>query len=88
VLSEALTELAMLKLFKFVFVSALLLFVGLPVAFVLFVMAMAALGVVIGVSSAIIGLMLGAVKLALMILIPVAVIWWVAKVLMAPERTY
>jgi hypothetical protein len=78
----------MRKMLKFILISCLILFVGLPAAFILFVMAMAALGVVIGVGSAILGLMLAAIKIALMILVPVAIVWWVAKRLMAPERIY
>jgi len=40
------------------------------------------------IAGAIIGLMFAALKIALMIILPIALIWWVAKRLMAPERTY
>jgi hypothetical protein len=78
----------MRKMLKFVLISCLILFVGLPAAFILFVMGMMALGVVIGVGSAILGLMLAAIKIGLMILVPVGIVWWVATRLMAPERIY
>jgi hypothetical protein len=78
----------MRKFLKFALLSALVLFVGVPVAFVLFVMVMAVFGIVIGVGGAILGLMFTAVKLALMILLPLALLFWVAKRLLAPERTY
>ena len=78
----------MRKFVKFVLVSALVLFVGVPVAFVLFVMLMAMFGVAIGIGSAILGLIFTIIKVALMILIPLALIVWVGKRLLAPERTY
>jgi len=78
----------MRKFIKFIVVSALVLFVGLPLAFLIFVLGMAALGVTLGIAGAIVGLIFSALKIALMIILPVALIWWVAKRLMAPERTY
>ena len=78
----------MRKTLKFIFYSALILFVGLPVAFVLFVAAMSIFGVVVGVGFGILGLILSALKFALMIVLPVVLLVWVAKRLMAPDRTY
>jgi hypothetical protein len=78
----------MRKFIKFLVVSVLVLCVGLPLAFLVFVFGMAALGVTLGIAGAIIGLVIGALKMALMIILPIALIWWVAKRLMAPERTY
>ncbi len=78
----------MRKFVKFLLVSALVLFVGVPVAFLCFVLGMAALGVTLGIAGAIVGLMFAALKIALMIIIPVALVWWVARRLLAPERTY
>jgi len=78
----------MRKFLKFIVVSALLLFVGLPLAFLVFVLGMAALGVTLGIAGAIVGLVFTALKIALMIVLPIALIWWVAKRLLAPERTY
>jgi hypothetical protein len=78
----------MRKFIKFVLVSALVLFVGVPAAFLVFVLGMAALGVTLGIAGAIVGLMFAALKIALMIILPIALIWWVARRLMAPERTY
>lgn len=73
---------------KFALISALIVFVGVPVAFLLFVMVMALLGVAIGIGSAIIALVMTVLKVALMIIIPIALIMWIAKRLMSPERTY
>jgi len=78
----------MRKFFKFILVSALVLLVGVPVAFLVFVLGMAALGVTLGVAGAIIGLMFAALKIALMVILPILIVWWVVKRLMAPERTY
>ena len=78
----------MRKTLKFIFYSALILFVGLPVAFVLFVAAMSIFGVVVGVWFGILGLILSALKFALMIVLPIVLLVWVAKRLMAPDRTY
>jgi hypothetical protein len=78
----------MRKFLKFALLSVLIVCVGLPVAFALFVAAMALFGVVIGIGSAIVGLILAALKFALMIVLPIAIVWFVAKRLMAPERTY
>ena len=78
----------MRKTLKVVFYSALILFVGVPVAFALFVAAMAMFGVVVGIGFGIIGLVLTALKFALMIFPPIALLVWVAKRLLAPERTY
>jgi uncharacterized membrane protein (DUF485 family) len=78
----------MRKFAKFVVVSALILFVGLPLAFVVFVFGMAALGVAIGIGGAILGLVLTILKFALMIILPLLLLWWVATRLFARERTY
>jgi hypothetical protein len=78
----------MRKTLKVVFYSALILFVGVPVAFALFVAAMAMFGVVVGIGFGIIGLVLTALKFALMVILPIALLVWVAKRLLAPERTY
>jgi len=78
----------MRKFIKFVLVSVLVLCVGVPLAFLVFVLGMAALGVTLGIAGAIVGLARAALKMALMIILPIALIWWVAKRLMAPARTY
>jgi len=78
----------MRKTLKVVLYSALILFVGVPVAFALFVAAMAMFGVVVGIGFGIIGLVLTALKFALMVVLPIALLVWVAKRLLAPERTY
>ena len=78
----------MRKTLKFLLYSALILFVGLPVAFVLFVAAMSIFGVVVGVGFGILGLILTALKFALMVVLPIALLVWVGKRLLSPDRTY
>ena len=78
----------MRKTLKVLLYSALILFVGLPVAFALFVAAMAMFGVVIGIGFSILGFVLTALKFALMVVLPLALLVWVVKRLLAPERTY
>ena len=73
---------------KLILYSALILFVGLPVAFVLMVAAMSIFGVVVGVGFGILGLVITALKFALMVILPIALLVWVAKRFMAPDRTY
>ena len=73
---------------KLILYSALILFVGLPVAFVLMVAAMSIFGVVVGVGFGILGLILSALKFALMVALPIVLLVWVARRLMAPDRTY
>ena len=78
----------MRKTLKLILYSALILFVGLPVAFVLMVAAMSIFGVVVGVGFGLIGLLVTVLKFALMVILPIALLVWVAKRLMAPDRTY
>src|SRR4029079_16223294 len=78
----------MRKTLKVLFYSALILFVGVPVAFALFVAAMAMFGIAIGIGSEILGLVLTVLKFALMVVLPLALLVWVVKRLLAPERTY
>jgi hypothetical protein len=73
---------------KLILYSALILFVGLPVAFVLMVAAMSIFGVIVGVGFGILGLLITALKVALIVILPIALLVWVAKRLMAPDRTY
>ena len=78
----------MRKFIKFALVSALILFIGVPVAFVCFVLVMMMLGIAVGIGSAILGLAFTVIKFALMIILPIALLLWVGKRLLAPERTY
>ena len=73
---------------KFVFYAALILFVGVPVTFALFVIAMSLFGVVVGVGLGILGLILKAVKIALLVALPIALLVWVAKRMTSSERSY
>lgn len=78
----------MRKTLKIIFYSALILFVGLPAAFVLLVAGMSIFGVVVGVGFGILGLILTALKFALMVVLPIALLVWVAKRLIASDRIY
>jgi hypothetical protein len=78
----------MRKFLKFAVVFGLICFVGLPVAFILFVMGMAAFGVVIGIGAWIVGMMLTVLKLAFIVLLPLMLLWWVAKRVFSAERSY
>jgi energy-coupling factor transporter transmembrane protein EcfT len=73
---------------KFLLYAALILFVGVPVGFALFVVAMSLFGVVVGVGLGIVGLILTALKFALMVILPIALLVWIAKRMLSSERTY
>lgn len=73
---------------KFAFWCAFLLFVGVPALILMFVFGLAALGIALGIGGAIIGLMLMVLKLALLIIVPVALVAWVVRRLSAPDRVY
>ena len=77
-----------MRTLKFLFLSALFVFVGIPCLFVLFVMGMALFGVVFGVGMAIVGIMLAVIKMALMIILPIALVVWLFKRATAPDRVY
>lgn len=78
----------MRKFLKFVLLSALVVFVGLPAAIVLCVVVLAAFGVAVGIGSAILGLLFAVIKMALMVILPIALIWFVVRKLLEPERSY
>jgi pilus assembly protein TadC len=77
-----------MRTLKFLLLSALFLFVGLPCLFVLFVMGMAMFGVVFGIGMALVGILLGIVKVALMVIIPVAIVLWLVRRVTAQDRIY
>lgn len=77
-----------MRTLKFLLLSALFVFVGIPCVFVLFVMGMAMFGVVLGVGMAIVGIMLAVIKMALMIILPVALVVWLYRRATAPDRVY
>lgn len=77
-----------MRTLKFLFLAALFVFVGIPCLFVLFVMGMAMFGVVLGVGMAIVGIMLAVIKMALMIILPVALVVWLFRRATAPDRVY
>ena len=78
----------MRKFLKFVAVFSLICFVGLPAAFLLFVAGMAAFGVALGIAGWIIGMIFAVLKFALIVILPIALLWWVAKRVFSPERSY
>jgi hypothetical protein len=73
---------------KFLLYAALILFVGVPVGFALFVVAASLFGVVVGVGLGIVGLILTALKFALMVILPIALLVWLARRMLGSERTY
>jgi energy-coupling factor transporter transmembrane protein EcfT len=77
----------MRKLIKFLLVAALILFIGVPLSIVALVFLLGALGVVVGIGGAIIGLVLTVLKFALMIVLPVLLLWWIASRMLSRERT-
>jgi hypothetical protein len=78
----------MRKCLKFVVVFSLICFVGLPAAFLLFVMGMAAFGVAIGIGAAVIGMLLWMLKFSLIVILPIMLLWWLARRVFSPERSY
>ena len=67
-----------MRALKFLLLSALFLFV----------MGMAMFGVVFGIGMAIVGILLGIVKVALMVIIPVAIVLWLVRRATASDRVY
>lgn len=77
-----------MRALKFLLLSALFVFVGIPCLFVLFVMGMAMFGVVFGLGMAVVGIMLAVIKMALMIILPIALVVWLFKRVTARDRVY
>lgn len=78
----------MRKLIRFLVVSALVLFVGIPLAFAAMVLGLTALGIAAGIGGAILGLLFTVVKVALMVILPVALLWWLATRMFSRERSW
>jgi hypothetical protein len=78
----------MRKFLKFAALFVLIFCVGLPAAFILFVLGMAAFGVAFSIGAWIVGMMLTVLKLSLIVLVPLALLWWVAKRMLSTERSY
>ena len=68
-----------MRTLKFLFLSALFLFVGIPCLFILFVTGMAMFGVVFGLGMAMVAMLLVVVKIALLIIVPVAIVVWLIR---------
>lgn len=66
-----------MRLVRIVLWSAFIVCVALPAAFLLFVFGMAAFGVVIGLGMAFVGMMVAVLKIALMVILPIALLIWV-----------
>ena len=77
-----------MRALRFIILSALFICVGLPLLFVLFVMGMAAFGVVFGLGMAAVGMLLGLVKIALMVIIPIAIVVWLFNLMTRRERVH
>lgn len=65
-----------MRTLRFLVLAALFVCVGLPLLFVLFVMGMATFGVVFGLGMALVGGLLSLVKIALMVILPIALVIW------------
>ncbi len=68
-----------MRALRFLLLSALFVFVGLPCLFLLLVLGLSMFGVAIGIGAAIIGIMLAVIKLALIVIIPVALLVWLFR---------
>jgi hypothetical protein len=68
-----------MRALRFLLLSALVVFVGLPCLFLLLVLGLSMFGVVFGIGAAIIGIMLAVIKLALIVIIPVALLVWLFR---------
>ncbi|MEO8336122.1 MAG: hypothetical protein ABI664_14180 [bacterium] len=65
-----------MRIVKFLLWSVFIICVGIPALFLLFVFGMAAFGVVFGLGMALVGMMLAVLKIALMVVLPVALLVW------------
>jgi hypothetical protein len=68
-----------MRTLRFLLLSVLFVFVGLPCLFVLFVLGLSMFGVVLGIGGAIVGLMMAVIKIALLVIIPVALMVWLFR---------
>jgi hypothetical protein len=75
-----------MRIVKFLLWSVFILCVGLPAIFLLFVLGMAAFGVVFGVLMALVGMMVSVLKIALMVVLPIALLVWIYNRMTARER--
>ena len=75
-----------MRIVKFLLWSVFILCVGLPVVFLLFVLGMAAFGIVFGVLTALVGMMVAVLKIALMVILPIALLVWIFNRVTARER--
>ncbi|MEO5816408.1 MAG: hypothetical protein ABIT20_14140 [Gemmatimonadaceae bacterium] len=75
-----------MRIVKFLLWSVFILCIGLPAAFVLFVMAMAAFGIVFGLASALMAIMLSVLKVALMVVLPIALLVWIFNRMTSRQR--
>jgi hypothetical protein len=86
VLNAPLSQTVHMRIVRFLLWSVFILCVGLPAIFLLFVFAMAAFGIVFGVLTALVGMMLGLLKIALMVILPIALLVWIFNRMTARER--
>jgi len=75
-----------MRIVKFLLWSVFILCVGLPAVFLLFVLGMAAFGIVFGVLTALVGMMIAVLKIALMVILPIALLVWIFNRVTARER--
>lgn len=75
-----------MRIVKFLLWSVFILCVGIPAALILFVMGMAAFGVVFGLGMALVGMMIAVLKIALMVVLPIALLVWIFNRMTSRER--
>ncbi len=75
-----------MRIVKFLLWSVFIICVGIPALFLLFVFGMAAFGVVFGLGMALVGMMLAVLKIALMVVLPVALLVWLYNRMTSRER--
>jgi hypothetical protein len=68
-----------MRLLRNLLLLALFIFVGIPCLFVLFVLGMSMFGIVLGIGGAMIGIMLAIIKIALIIILPIALLVWLFR---------
>ncbi len=75
-----------MRLLRFLLLSALFIFVGIPCLFLLFIFGLSMFGVVLGIGGAMIGIMLAIAKIALIIILPIALLVWLFRLFFGAAR--
>ena len=76
-----------MRTLRFLLLSALFLFVGIPCLFVLLVLGLSMFGVVFGLGMAAVGILLAVIKISLIVIIPVAVMVWLFRLFFGAAKS-